>query len=127
MNVILNTPIPITLQSALLIQESDGFGTLQFRILEQPVTLSFTSSDYHYDTIFQEGDRVKLIHAFGSFAIDSEGILQKIIIDVTQDAADVYFDTIYPNLIFSTTQIVDVQAGDVSVLVRVPLSYLAKI
>jgi hypothetical protein len=125
MNVILNTPLNITLTSALLVQEGEGVGTLQFQIMEQPVTLVFTSTDYTYDTPFSVGDRVRLTQAFSYFGVGSEGVLQAIIIDPTDDKADVFFDTIYPDQNFQTDRdTIDVLSADISLKFRVPLNFL---
>jgi hypothetical protein len=127
MNVIFNTPLVLTLSSAKLLLEDTGFGTIQFKFLDQPMTLSVTSSSYHYDTVFNVGDRVKLIHEISYFGINSEGILQAIILDPTDDKADVLFDTIYPNNTITTDNntVLGIQSGTVSVLFRVSLNTLA--
>ena len=124
MNVILNPSINIALSSAFLVQESDGVGTLQFQILGQPVTLSFTSSSYIYDTIFSVDDRVRLIQAFGSFGLNSSGILKEIIIDPTEDKGRVLFDIIFPDHQFHECNVVNVESMVISVEYIVPLSYL---
>ena len=123
MNVILNTPIVVTLTSGFLVSEEDGVGTIQFTIEEQPVTLSLTDTYYTYDTPFSAGDRVKLIEAYSSLGINSEGVLQGIVIDSTDDKGDVLFDTIYPDQRFGPTH-VEVVLADVTSLVRVPLRLL---
>jgi len=128
MNVNLNTPLNINLVSALLIQEGDGMGTLQFRILEQPVTLVFTTSDYTYDTLFNVGNRVKLTKELGYFGIGSEGVIQEIIIDSTDDKADVYFDKIYPdNKLKTCGDTINILSANISLKFRVPLNFLQKI
>lgn len=127
MNVILNTPIQVTLSSAFLVQESDGLGTLQFQIEEYPFTMAISTSAYTYDTEFAVGDRVRLLGQFGAFGPYSEGVLQEIIIDSTEDQGDVLFDTVYPDQTFNDRNTIDVTNTDVSVLVRVPLRILAKV
>ena len=123
MDVILNTPINITLSSAKLVVEDGGYGTIQFTIFDQPCCIVITSYGYVYDTIFSEGDRVRLFLAFGSLGIGSEGILQKIIIDPTDDKAEVLFDIIVPNQsFFDETNVV--QSGVISLLFTVPLANL---
>lgn len=125
MNVNLNNPITITLQSAFLVQESDGLGTLQFRILDQPVSLVFSTSEYTYDTPFNIGDRVSLIDAHGYFGVGSEGIIQNIIIDSTDDKADVFFDKVIPDQQFVTDQdLTKVSNTQISLQFRVSLSNL---
>jgi len=124
-NVNLNNPITITLQSAFLVQESDGLGTLQFRILDQPVSLVFSTSEYTYDTPFNIGDRVSLIDAHGYFGVGSEGIIQNIIIDSTDDKADVFFDKVIPDQQFVTDQdLTKVSNTQISLQFRVSLSNL---
>jgi len=123
MNVILNTPITVILTSGFLVSEGDGIGTVQFRIQEQPVTLAITSSEYTYDTIFSVGDRVKLTEEYASLAADSEGVIKSIIIDSTDDKADVLFDKIYPDMEYGPVD-VEVVSTDVTSLVRVPLRLL---
>ena len=125
MYVNLNTPINITLHSALLIQESEGVGTLQFQILGQPVSLVFTSTEYTYDTPFAVGDRVRLIEAYSLFGVGSEGILEEIIIDPTDDKANVLFDKVIPDQRFQTDRdTINVASSDVSILFKVPLNFL---
>ena len=127
MNVILNTPITVTLTSGFLISEGDGVGTIQFRIEEQSVTLAITSSEYVYDTIFQIGDRVRLTEPFGAFEINSEGTLQEIIIDSTEDKGNVYFNYIIPDQTFNGQNTINVELADLSVLFTVPLRILEKV
>lgn len=103
--------------------EGDGIGTVQFRIEEQPVTLAITSSEYVYDTIFSIGDRVKLTEEYASLGVDSEGVLQSIIIDSTDDKGDVLFDKIYPDMTYGPVDI-EIVSTDVTSLVRVPLRLL---
>lgn len=128
MYVILNSPITIIVTTAKLVLENveDGVGTIEFQIMEQPCRLVVTTAGYYYDTVFSVGDRVKLKEAFGALGIDSEGTLKEIIIDMTEDKADVLFDTIYPNQeIYDEHNVVS--SGNISLLFRVPLSYLEKI
>lgn len=127
MNVILTNPITVILQSGFLVSEGDGIGTVQFTIEEQPVTLAITSTDYIYDTIFESGDRVKITEEFGILGVNSEGEIQEIIIDSTDDKASVLFNVIYPNQTFETEDQLNAESGDVSVLITVPLRILAKI
>ena len=123
MNVILNTPINVTLTSGFLISEGDNIGTVQFRIEEQPIILAITSYQYNYDSQFSIGDRVKLIEPFSSLDINSEGILEQIIIDSTDDKGDVFFDTIYPDQSFGPVH-AEVKSSNLTALVRVPLRML---
>lgn len=128
MYVILNSPISVVVTTAKLLLENaeDGVGTIEFQILEQPARLVITSTNYYYDTVFSVGDRVKLNDDYGALGIDSEGTLKEIIIDMTEDKADVHFDTIYPNQEFDDEHNV-VMSGDISLLFRVPLDKLTKI
>ena len=128
MYVIFNNPITIILTSAKLVLENDedGVGTVEFQIYDQPCRLVVTSSEYTWDTIFSIGDRVKLTDTFSALGINSEGVLKEIIIDPTEDKADVLFDKIYPDQIFSNEEN-HVQSTDISLLFRVPLNLLAKV
>ena len=128
MYVIFNNPITIILTSAKLVLENDedGVGTVEFQIYDQPCRLVVTSSEYTWDTIFSIGDRVKLTDTFSALGTNSEGVLKEIIIDPTEDKADVLFDKIYPDQIFSNEEN-HVQSTDISLLFRVPLNLLAKV
>ena len=131
MNVILNTPISVTLNSGFLVSETTGIpplmGTIQFQINGQPVCLAIPLTDYIYDTIFTVGCRVKLSEDFGSLGINSEGTLNKIIIDSTDDKGDVFFDSVLPDHSWDDSNTLKAESGNVSVLVRVPLRILIKI
>lgn len=123
MNVNLITPISVTISSAKLLLESEGSGTVEFKILDQPQRLSLLSTEYTYDTVFTIGCRVKVILAYGYFGLNSEGELKRIIIDSTNDMAEVYFDNIFPNGDFTAD--VDVNmTGVVSVIATIPLANL---
>jgi hypothetical protein len=124
MNVSLNQTFQVTLSSGFLVSEGDGIGTIQFKIQEQPVTLAITSSNYSYNTPFVIGNRVKLIESFGSLGVNSEGILNQIIIDSTDDKCDVFFDTIYPDQNYGPVHI-EVKSSIITSLYRVPLRILA--
>jgi hypothetical protein len=124
MNVNLTVPISIILNSAKLFSEEDNVGVIEFQLLGQPCRLVIPKTDYTYDTTLQVGDRVKLNTAYSSFGIGSEGILQEIIIDSTQDKADVLFDKIIPAQVFQADVVETSVPGDISVLFRVPFSYL---
>jgi len=128
MDVIFNNPINITLSSAKLVLENaeDGVGIVEFQIFEQPCRLVITSTEYYWDTIFSVGDRVRLTDTFGALETNSEGELKEIIIDPTEDKADVLFDTIYPDQSFDDEHN-EVQSSDISLLFRVPLNLLAKV
>ena len=126
MNVRLIPPITITLDSAKLLLEDSLTGIVEFQINEQPQRLVLTYGSYIWDTTFASGDRVRLIESFGTFGLNSSGILQEIIIDTTDDKADVLFDTIYPNQVFSA-DVVETLSGNISILFRVPLRILEKI
>jgi len=125
MDVILTPPINIILSSAKLVveNEEDGVGTITFTIFDQPCCIVITSSSYVYDTIFSEGDRVRLSEDYGSLGAGTEGVLQKIIIDSTDDKAEVLFDYVVPNQsFFDETNVV--QSGQISLLFTVPLGSL---
>jgi hypothetical protein len=124
MNVNIVPPIALTLSSAKLFSEDTTIGVIEFQLLGQPCRLVIDKSLYTYDTTLHVGDRVKLNTTFSSFAINSEGVLQEIIIDSTQDMADVLFDKIYPVQVFQANVVETQTLGTVSVLFRVPFSYL---
>ena len=126
MNVILNTPLSFTISSAKLVVEDEGRGTIEFTLLDQPVRLNLSSTDYDYDTIFAVNDRVKLLQSFGQFDINTTGTLIGIIADDTEDLADVLFDVIFPDQIYKPVE-AHVISQALSLLVRVPLRYLQKI
>jgi len=128
MDVILNPPIDITLSSAKLVLENadDGVGVIEFQIYEQPVRIVVSSSAYSWDTIFSVGDRVKLTSEYSTLGANSEGELKEIIIDSTEDKADVLFDKIYPDQSFDDEHN-EVQSTTISLLFRVPLNLLAKV
>jgi len=126
MNVILNTPLSFTISSAKLVVEDEGRGTIEFTLLDQPVRLNLSSTDYVYDTIFAVNDRVKLLQSFGQFDINTTGTLIGIIADDTEDLADVLFDVIFPDQIYKPVE-AHVISQALSLLVRVPLRYLQKI
>jgi len=123
MNVILNNPINVVLSSGFLASEGNGVGTVQFRIEEQPIALVITTSDYTYDTPFSIGDRVKLIEGYGSFAVNSEGVIKDIIIDSTDDKASVLFDTVFPDQVYGPFDI-EVVSSKITSLLVVPLRLL---
>jgi hypothetical protein len=127
MNVIVSPPISLTLNSGYLVTEGDGIGTVAFRIDEQTIYLILTTSSYSYDSSFSVGCRVKLNEQYSSLDIDSEGTLQSIIINFTDDMGDVYFDIIYPDNEFNSQNMIKTQSGTVSVLVRVSLRLLTRI
>jgi hypothetical protein len=125
MNVNLKTPISITLTSAKLFSEGDGVGVIEFQLLVgQPARLVIPTTDYLYDTALHVGDRVKLNTPYSSFGVGSEGVLQEIIIDSTQDMADVLFDKILPVQVFQADVVETSAPGDISIMFRVPFSYL---
>lgn len=126
MNVILNPELTLTINNAKLVVEDGGSGTIQFTILGQPVSLNLDSSLYSYDINLNINDRVKLIEPYGAFDISSEGIVQEIIPDYTQDRAKVLFDKIYPEQILKNVEAY-VKLSMTSILVELPLSLLEKI
>lgn len=126
MNVLLNDPISILVNSAKLVIESDGRGTIQFTVLGQPVCLNIDSSDYIYDIEIAVNDRVRLIETYGAFATNSEGIVKEIIPDRTEDRIKVLFDVIFPDQTLKNVE-THVQSSAISVIDEVPLSKVEKI
>lgn len=126
MNVTITPPITLNLSSAKIITEDAETGTIMFKIEEQPVMVVLSHGRYAYDSAILVGDRVKVIRAFGAFGLNSEGVVQEIIIDSTNDTADVLFDKVYPNTVFSA-DVVEANSGIISVLFRMNLRDLAKI
>jgi hypothetical protein len=127
MNVILNTPIAVTLTTGNLVSEGDGSGTIEFQISGQQVFLALPTTDYVYDLSFGVGDRVKLTEAFAGMAINSSGIVQQIIIDAAGDKANVTYDNILPDINFNSTNKIYTNSGVVSVLIETPLNILVKV
>jgi len=125
MNVVLITPISILIDSAKLVVEDGGSGTIELMILGQPVRLNIPSTDYVYDILLVIGDRVKLIHSFSSLALNSSGTIEEIIADPTQDRVKVLFDEIYPDQIVKPGE-VHVRSTITSLLVELPLEYVEK-
>ena len=56
MNVNLVSPILITLNSAKLVVEDSGQGTIEFTLFDQPVRLNIASTNYTYDTNIAIGE-----------------------------------------------------------------------
>lgn len=127
MNVNLNPPINITLDSGFLVTEGSGVGTIQFKIQDQPVCLVFPTSAYTWNTVFSIGDRVRVNTSYGAFGQNSEGTLNSILIDSTDDKAIVYFDLIIPNNEWNGCHYLKAESGDVSVKETIPLRLLTKI
>jgi hypothetical protein len=126
MNVLLNDPISILVNSAKLVIESDGRGTIQFTVLDQPVCLNIDSSDYIYDIEIAVNDRVRLIETYGALAMNSEGVVKEIIPDRTEDRVKVWFDVILPDQTLANVE-AHVQSNAISVMDEVPLSKVEKI
>jgi hypothetical protein len=126
MNVVLASPISVLISSAKLVVEDSGRGTIEFTIMNQPVRLNILSTDYTYDIIPAVGDRVKLIENFGAFNVDSQGILQEIIVDNTEDRAKVLFDIIYPDQTIKPVE-AHVSSTVTSLLVELPLRFIEKL
>jgi hypothetical protein len=127
MNVNLTPPITVILDSGFLVSEGDGVGTIQFKIQDQPVSLVFPTSAYTWDTVFAIGDRVKVNTSYGAFGQNSEGILNSILIDSTDDKGIVYFDLIVPNNEWNGCHNLKAESGDISVKETIPLRLLTKI
>jgi len=127
LNVNLVPPITITLSSGFLVSEGDGVGTVQFRIQEQPVFLALTSTQYVWDTPFAIGDRVRMIQPYSAFGIGSEGILESITIDSTDDKAIVFFDLVVPNNEWIDLNTIRSRSGSVTIKATVPLIMLEKV
>lgn len=129
MNVFFHTPIEINLTMARLALEclDEGVGTIEFLIEEQPCRIVVPTTSYYYDTNIEVGDRVKLTANFGSLGLDSEGILQEIQIDSTQDKGVVLFDKIYPNQDIFGDSTLNVYAGDIRLEFTVPFEDLEKV
>lgn len=125
MNVVLNTPISISVNVAKLIIESDGRSTIEFSVLDQPVRLNIDSTDYVYDINIAINDRVILIEAFGALAVNSTGIVKEIIPDRTQDRVKIWFDQVYPNQFLKNVE-ANVEANIVSLMVELPLAKVEK-
>jgi hypothetical protein len=129
MNANFNTPISITLTQAKLVYENqvEGVGTIEFQIEEQPIHLLVATTSYSYNTNIQIGDRVKLIVNFSTLGVGSNGILQQIYVDPTQDRAMVFFDNVLPNQdIFGSTSL-NIYSGIIRLEIQVPFAYLAKV
>ena len=126
MNVNITPPIVLTLSSAKLLSEDavSKIGVIEFQLLGQPCRIVIDQSLYSYDTTLHVGQRVKLTTAFSNFDVNSAGVLQAIIIDSTQDMADVLFDTIFPVQVFQADVVETQVPGTITVLFRIPFSYL---
>lgn len=126
MNVILTEPIVISISSAKLVVEDSARGTIEVSVLEQPVRLNIESTSYTYDIDIAIHDRVRLVEAFGAFALNSKGVVTQIIPDYTEDRAKVLFDEIYPDQTLSCVE-AQVTTTIPTILVEVPLKILEKI
>jgi hypothetical protein len=127
MNVTLVNPVSIVFDSAKLVVEDSGLGTLELMILGQPVRLYVSSTDYVYDISFQVGDTVRLLENFGAFAQNSQGTVQEIIPDYTQDKAKVLFNQILPDQTINPAGEAHVISTAVSLLAEVPVEILEKV
>jgi hypothetical protein len=127
MNVILTTPISITVSSAQLVVEDSGTGTIEFALLGQPVRLNILSTDYTFDINIEINDRVQLIQNFGALNTGSRGVVKQIIPSTSQDTALVLFDQIYPDQTFNYPFEADVQTTVVSLQVQVPLNIIQRV
>jgi hypothetical protein len=129
MNANFITPIQINLTQAKLVYEnlSDGLGTVEFQIDEQPMRMLVATSSYNYDSNIRVGDRVKLILGYSTLGVGSSGILQQIFVDPTQDKAVVLFDTIVPNQDIFGDTILNILSGDIRLEFTVPFAYLEKV
>jgi len=126
MDVVLIDPILISIDSAKLVVEDNARGTIEFTIFDQPVRLNIESTSYAYDIDIAVDDRVKTVEIFGALAIDSEGIVQKIIPDNTYDRAEVLFDVIFPDQILKPIE-AHIVSASATLLIEVPLRILEKI
>lgn len=126
MNVLLNDPISILVDTAKLVIESDGRGTIQFTVLGQPVCLNIDSTDYIYDIEIAVNDRVRLTETYGSLGMNSEGVVKEIIPDRTEDRIKVWFDIIFPDQTLTNVE-AHIQTNTISVMNEVPLSKVEKI
>lgn len=125
MNVILTEPISVVVDSAKLVVEDSGSGTIEFTIFNQPVRLNIESTRYVYDIEIEVGDRVRLTESFSALSENSNGILKEIIPDRTEDKAKVWFDEVFPNQTLKNVE-AHVVTSDVSVFVEVPIRILEK-
>lgn len=126
MNVILNPELSLTISNAKLVLEDGNSGTIQFMILGQPVSLNLDSSLYSYDINIRVNDRVKLTESYGVFNINSEGIIQEIIPDFTEDRAKILFDKVFPDQDLKNVE-ANVRLSSLSIVVELPLRLLEKI
>jgi hypothetical protein len=126
MDVILTEPIIVSINSAKLVIEDNGRGTIEFIVLEQPVRLNIESTSYVYDTTININDRVRLIEAFSAISIGSEGIVTEIIPDSTEDRAKVLFDLIYPDQTLKQVETLVTETIP-KVLIELPLDIIEKI
>ena len=127
MNVTLVNPVSITFDSAKLVVEDSGQGTIELMLLGQPVRLYIPSTDYIYDISFQVGDTVRLLENFGAFHQNSQGTVEEIIPDYTSDRVKVLFNQIIPDQIIKPVDEAYVISTAVSLLIEVPIDLLEKI
>jgi hypothetical protein len=127
MNVSFNEPILISVSSAKLICESEGRGTVEFTVLDQPVHINIISTSYVYDINFVVNDRVRLKEDFGELQTGSNGIVKSIKPDRTEDIITIYFDKIYPNKDITNVNKANVNSTVVSIVLDVPLSKIEKV
>jgi len=126
MNVLLNVPIDVQISIAKFVVSDSGKGTIEFTLLGQPVRLNIDSSEYVFICDINVGDRVKLISEFAGLSVDSEGVVEKIIPDITDDKVIVLFDTIIPDQEKSNVNI-KIQSFDLFLRVTLPLRILEKL
>lgn len=126
MNVNLTSPIAITIDSAKLVVEDSGSGTIEFMLFNQPVRLCIDSTNYVYDINFAIGDRIRLLQNFSFLSQNSEGIVVEIIADYTNDLVKVLFDHIIPDQTVNPAE-VHIASSLISLMVEVPLSIVEKI
>lgn len=127
MNVRFSDPIAISISTAKLICESEGRGTVEFTILDQPVRINIVSTNYVYDINIVENDRVKLKEDFGGLQTGSNGLVKLIKPDRTEDIVTIYFDKVYPNKDITNIDKANVNSTVVSIVLDVPLSKIEKV